>query len=765
MDKLNSIINIDLHIHSSISSYKEENGYVSNSSIENVEILFKRLNDKNISMFAITDHNRFDYELYCKCKEIISLGKYENVKSNLPGIEFDVQIEDGMESCHIICIFNDDNDKALSSISDILNEKLLTKKEQYYTKEEFENILRKIGLSVVLIAHQHKHFDNPNGGKKSVSNSVNNIYEFIKTGYINALEYQNTNVQGMIINSLKKAKSNIATIIGSDCHQWEYYPQKDSFSSNKDYVSKIKSLPNFSGLIFSLTSIDTRFNRVKNDNSCFISGISVNGKDIPLSNGLNAIIGDNGSGKTMLLDILNGDKLTLKDYKNIKEINKIYIKELGNPTKAYIRQNQIIDDVRRGTLFKGESKEYYKGISTKDNFKTRIVNYSKKLLNSINKNINICESRDKLETIELEPLSEKYENVVPIARIDIKVDEENEYESRLEIIQNIYSTMLDEFNDNKKFYNSFKEMKQIIKDMENLIIKISKKSEIKDLEIIIKNSIISHLKTFNSNMNSNKTDKEKEFEIYKTKKNEFIKAISNQMKLELKPILYPDFPKPMPGHTKKIFNGYVFYKSAKYNEINLKENYFSDLFTKNYDELSVRNINSLSILVDALNGITKPEDINNWYKKVESFIEDYTEEETYIERVSTKQPMGKTPGEIAIVFYDFTLKDNALDKNAILIDQPEDDISNYIVSSELINYINENRDKKQIIIVTHNPVLVVNLDVDNVIYLNKDYKNNIQVKNGCLEYKDDNYEIIKEIAEVMDGGLETIRRRFKLYEN
>ena len=127
--------------------------------------------------------------------------------------------------------------------------------------------------------------------------------------------------------------------------------------------------------------------------------------------------------------------------------------------------------------------------------------------------------------------------------------------------------------------------------------------------------------------------------------------------------------------------------------------------------------------------------------------------------------MGKTPGEIAIVFYDFKLKHGDSDKNVIMIDQPEDDISNKIVSDELVKYINENRDKKQIIIVTHNPVLVVNLDVDNVIILNKDYKNNIDVKSGCLEYSNGDYSIISEIANSMDGGLETVEKRFRLYEN
>ena len=301
---LNDIINIDLHIHSSLSKYKEEEGYVDKSTIENVDVLLKKLNDNNINLFSITYHNRFDLELYNKIKEIIIQKKYPNLLGVLPGIEFDVQIDAGKESCHIICIFDDSKKEQLAEIEKVLNEKLLLKPTDYYTRDEFENILKKIGLSVLLIAHQHKHFDNRSGGKRSLSNSADDIYSFIKTGYISALEYQRPSVQGMIINSLKKVNKNVASIIGSDCHQWEFYPKKDSIAYTKEYVSKVKALPTFDGLVFAFTSVDTRFNRMINSNSEYISNIMINNNKYRLCNGINAIIGDNGSGKTMMLDIL-----------------------------------------------------------------------------------------------------------------------------------------------------------------------------------------------------------------------------------------------------------------------------------------------------------------------------------------------------------------------------------------------------------------------------------------------------------------------------
>ena len=52
MNKLNDIISIDLHIHSTFSAYKENNGYVKNSNIENIDVLLQKLNENNINMYG-----------------------------------------------------------------------------------------------------------------------------------------------------------------------------------------------------------------------------------------------------------------------------------------------------------------------------------------------------------------------------------------------------------------------------------------------------------------------------------------------------------------------------------------------------------------------------------------------------------------------------------------------------------------------------------------------------------------------------------------
>ena len=56
-----------------------------------------------------------------------------------------------------------------------------------------------------------------------------------------------------------------------------------------------------------------------------------------------------------------------------------------------------------------------------------------------------------------------------------------------------------------------------------------------------------------------------------------------------------------------------------------------------------------------------------------------------------------------------------------------------------------------------------NLDADNVIYLHKE-NGSICIDYGALEYKDDTTDILRDVAQTLDGGVKTIRKRWKRYD-
>jgi DNA repair ATPase RecN len=99
-----------------------------------------------------------------------------------------------------------------------------------------------------------------------------------------------------------------------------------------------------------------------------------------------------------------------------------------------------------------------------------------------------------------------------------------------------------------------------------------------------------------------------------------------------------------------------------------------------------------------------------------------------------------------------------------LVDQPGDDVSQNRISTDLISILRKMVEFKQVLFITHKPELVVNLDVDNVIVLKNDENNNLKVSYGALEYIDDEVNILDEVANTLDGGVEVIRKRWKRYD-
>ena len=112
--------------------------------------------------------------------------------------------------------------------------------------------------------------------------------------------------------------------------------------------------------------------------------------------------------------------------------------------------------------------------------------------------------------------------------------------------------------------------------------------------------------------------------------------------------------------------------------------------------------------------------------------------------------------------YFTLLSSDKRDKGIYIIDQPEDHISQKSIRENVLGQFREMGRSRQVIFVTHNPQFIVNLDVDNVIFLsNEDGK--FKVQSGALEYEDDEYKILKIIADNIDGGLDTIKGRLKRY--
>ena len=92
----------------------------------------------------------------------------------------------------------------------------------------------------------------------------------------------------------------------------------------------------------------------------------------------------------------------------------------------------------------------------------------------------------------------------------------------------------------------------------------------------------------------------------------------------------------------------------------------------------------------------------------------------------------------------------------IIIDQPEDDLDTRNITDIIVASMNEMKKKQQIIVVTHNPNIVVNANSEQVIRL--DYRNGqiINTCSGALQ----NHDVRDAICEVMEGGKEALEKRY-----
>jgi ABC-type cobalamin/Fe3+-siderophores transport system ATPase subunit len=95
----------------------------------------------------------------------------------------------------------------------------------------------------------------------------------------------------------------------------------------------------------------------------------------------------------------------------------------------------------------------------------------------------------------------------------------------------------------------------------------------------------------------------------------------------------------------------------------------------------------------------------------------------------------------------------------LILDQPEDDLDNYLIYDLIVEQLLHSKDYRQIIVVTHNANIPVNGDSEHIVIMDSESKT-IRVKdNGTIE----NASIKDEICKVMEGGTEAFEMRSKRY--
>jgi predicted ATP-dependent endonuclease of OLD family len=250
-----------------------------------------------------------------------------------------------------------------------------------------------------------------------------------------------------------------------------------------------------------------------------------------------------------------------------------------------------------------------------------------------------------------------------------------------------------------------------------------------------------------------------------------IKSIEGEdEKLEILGVVKYNFPK-----LKAVVEELTDLRRLDVRTLPLFQSAKTALSTASFHEISSQLRDLFSSIVAGSHPIKKISQIEACKKIYTDFFCDHwevTSEGDTIHNMST--------GKASFVLLKLIIK-LSKSKAPILIDQPEDNLDNRSVSKNLVSYLRDKKLERQIILVTHNPNIVVNADAENVIIANQKGQNNLESTspykfdyiNGALEdsfaHNESERDLLKSmgirqhIAEIVEGGEKAFKKREQKY--
>ena len=731
---------IDLHIHS-IYSNKKDKEKVSFNTLENLPILVKGLIDNNVELCAITDHDEFNYGIYRKLKEE---EKNDNcIKKVLPGIEFSVEfLEDKI--IHIVTIFDDKDDEKIRNIEKIMSEgkgsACYRKKKGAYSRSDYFDILNEINIDFIMIAHQKKtvtsqHKPHPNDVMSLGKDTFNQL---VFMDYFDAYEFRNKkneiyNKTYLVENNLEE---NLRFVTGSDCHNWLYYPNTEKDDNSQFSFTYIKSLPTFKGLAMAVTDyhrislVDKFFNPVERYLSEIV--LDIDGKNIcvPMSKGINVIIGDNSIGKSLFLNALTKnirvtDRKLKRGYEKYLERNKTVI-ETGIPEEDIFMYNQQ-GEIRE--IFDTEGmrpneylKQFYPNPINADKYKNIVEKDLQKLYENLETKFNYDKDIAKLPSFTI-----AQNEILNISLTFVGEVKKNRTDELQKLIGNLEMVIdsLREVLSNKVLREKDKiHIKNTIDTFEIMLgVYKSKLEDIKKIneKVNVYNTFMKHYK---QKYGKKITDEQAIYSEFIEAKSEaiqsFCKLLEKKKQIRTyKPDIEETKVEPECNHVDK----YRFISKIQIEIIN--NEYIDELLKsvlKKGKKLSTQSMTEKELKEYIKNYPIEDEALSPLdvlKAKIQARLEkDFKIGNTIVDE--TMDVFEEVSSGFDAQMYFTLISGEARNKGIYLIDQPEDHISQKAIKDNVLNQFRRMGQLRQVIMVTHNPQFIVNLDVDNVIFLSKE---------------------------------------------
>ena len=786
---------IDLHIHSAASVVTKDKGKkeLSDCDKDHVNVLLRGLEAHGINMCAITDHDCFDKDLYFALKEREGDGYLNKV---LPGIEFSVSIRaDGKKPTvvHIVAIFDDRHPDLIDGIAEVVCDE--NGKPRYddlnngaFTEDGFAKVLRDIGLNAVLIGHEKSAGQE---AKRDVSSlGANCASEVILTEFVDAVEIRNKRRELDIKRLIETyPKDAVPFVVGSDCHDWATYPGKEGGEIS---FSSLKCLPTFEGLLMAITDPS----RIKVGDCSFFSAssskldsleLSIDGKcfDIPLSPGINAIIGDNSIGKSMMIHRITGcrhvgDSKLVDGYEAYCAKEGISVDTLLPDAAEFKFDDQ--DSVRKTLeeLHSGQGQDdyfgkYFQSHVDVDSIKDSLKRFFDECVVALESKARFNDALRRLDKHEVVLRDLPKSEMLTISQYSKKIS----FKDIDDLGSKLLSCRSDLVNARADYSRLFKEMgleaaeahADAMEALARLLKLVEKHRLVYERDDVKTRAVKGTASEERRVLSKRKTDEQKTIDDYSATLDDVSGKIADAVllaakrrdrKLEYAVPVDIRVPNPM---GKFIF---VSELTSGKTDVDYCKAVLEEVFNKPKLSLLLNGIQSETELTTeeiaaAVTG-EKPS-MATCYDQIRNKLHAVVDRVTERRKITNKSigiDAEPSPGLYGTLYFDLLAEEDAK-MGVYVIDQPEDQISQVAIKKHVLGAFKRMSANRQVLMITHNPLFVVNLDVDNVIVLARGEDGKIDVKSGALEYECDDYKVLDLVAKTVEGGADVVKKRLKRY--
>lgn len=428
------------------------------------------------------------------------------------------------------------------------------------------------------------------------------------------------------------------------------------------------------------------------------------------------------------------------------------IEEIKNEITIFLEDSKKFSDkLKKDFEDVGIEKEVIK--------KVRVVLYPENFEGILNERKGIIETEIKKKQTELNDILENIDKENSKIKLEKskqdKIKEINKSLSELRKKENSLDTDIKEINDAEK------KLPQLLGNRENLFLKYFKlifeeKERLKEvyspLENILKSSGEENEKLFNFTVRFN-------FDV-----NAMAEEGHELIDLRAEGMFRQSRPEKLEENLKEL----KLSLNLDNREISEADKESIRGFLKEVEGLFTKDGRSLT---SQLKGRYTEQDFYNWLYFTKYYNISYSIKFNGIELNNL------SPGLKGVALLILFLELDKEDKRPILIDQPEENLDNRSVYHTLVRYFRDAKKRRQVIVVTHNPNLVVNTDSEQVIVADFDRNLARQVSrifyvSGSLEntFKDDSAEIVLEeqgirehVCLILEGGKDAFEKREKKY--